>query len=785
MACREHRRPVADLCCTLLLLASSVVAAQSNAPSNDQPNATRYAGRPLAEALELLRADGLDMLYSSQLVVPEMRVEHEPRAQTPEAVLGEILAPHGLQARRVGANRFLVVRAAGGEDSRAARSGPGEVDARTLDEVLVHASRYALGRGVTPSVTLLDRQRLDVIPGVEQDAIRSLQRIPGSASGGLSALSHVRGSYEDEVLIRFDGVRLYEPFHLKDFLNLFGAVDPELIDTVDVFSGGFPVEYGDRAAGVLDIAPRATQEAEHLIGTSVIYNRAISSGSHSAGRGQWLAGYRRSNLIPVLHQLERDVGEPLFEDILLRYSYHITPTVSATVGYLALEDDHELFTEDRTQQATARYSDDATWLWLNYEQDLWSLSLHAAHSQLSAKRSGTAVRAGVSTGSLRETRDSTIDDVRLEWSLRRWDRLHWRGGLDFSRSEADYDYVADATFLPPLADAFGRPVMLTQRVDRRFSGDSYAPWIEARGEAGRTTVELGLRFDERSWLERSGQWSPRASVRYDLDDKTVLRASAGRFLQSQTLNELEVEEADPQFAAPESSRQAILGLERLLPRDLKLRIEAFDRRAHGVRPRFENVLTNVVLLPEIEVDRLRIAPHTSHARGVEISVQGAALPDLSWWTTYTWSRSDDRFDGNDAPRSWDQRNSVLLGAAWRRPPWLLSAVVGYSSGWPFTELRFEGGPAGDATGFTTATLGPRNGGQFGDRLLVDLRARYSLSLRHGQLEFIAEVRNAASRGNDCCRDVEVTPLPAGAYSIEVDEKEWLGLLPIIGVNWRF
>ena len=740
---------------------------------------------PLAQALEILRKEGIDLLYSSQLVQPQLRVLQEPRSQAPQSVLAEILAPHGLEARPVAQGRLVVVRASAAAAEATSDAGSELHGSLPLDEVLVHASRYELLREV-PASLALERAELGAMPGVEQDVIRSLQRIPGSASGGLSATAHVRGAYDDEVLMRFDGVRLYEPFHLKDFLNLFGAVDPELVDSVNLYSGGFPVEFGDRAAGVLDMRPRRTSGHETLIGASVINNRLISSGSHGGERGHWLLGYRRSNLAAVIRQLDRDVGEPQFEDLLVRYEYQLTPALNAAAGLMLLEDDHELFTLDRQEEARARYGDDAAWLRLEYaDAGGWSLGLQAAHSHLTARRNGSASRVGVSSGTLTESRVATIDDLRLTWALRTAPRIHWRAGLELSRGETLYDYDAAAQFEEPLASAFGRPGTLNQSVTADIDGDAVGAWLAARGELGAVTLDLGVRFDERSWIEGDEKWSPRVSLRYDLGERTVLRASAGRFVQSQSLNELEVEEPAPQFAQPETSRQWILGLEQRLAEGLQLRVEVFGREARTVRARFENVLDPLVLLPEIEIDRVRVAPESSRSRGVEVTLHGEAGGGLSWWGSYTWSRSEDRFAQADAPRSWDQRNAVLLGATWSSGPWQLSAVGGYISGWPFTDLRFEGPPAGDGSGFTTATLGERNGEDFEDRLLLDLRGQYSVELPLGQLEFFAEVRNAASRGNDCCRDVEISPLAGGAFAADVRQRKWLGMVPLAGINWRF
>jgi VWFA-related protein len=85
----------------LLLIVSLIVADEMES----------LAGRPLAEALRLLEARGLGVIFSSELIRPEMRVGHEPKASRPEDVLAEILRPHGLAFRPGPAGRLVIVRA--------------------------------------------------------------------------------------------------------------------------------------------------------------------------------------------------------------------------------------------------------------------------------------------------------------------------------------------------------------------------------------------------------------------------------------------------------------------------------------------------------------------------------------------------------------------------------------------------------------------------------------------------------------------------------------------------
>jgi len=75
------------------------------------PAAGRYAGRSLADVLRDLQSRGLSVVFSSELVRPEMRVAAEPKSTTPREILDEILAPHHLRAVAGPKNTWLVVRA--------------------------------------------------------------------------------------------------------------------------------------------------------------------------------------------------------------------------------------------------------------------------------------------------------------------------------------------------------------------------------------------------------------------------------------------------------------------------------------------------------------------------------------------------------------------------------------------------------------------------------------------------------------------------------------------------
>lgn len=100
-----------------------------------------WQGEPLIAALERLQDLGLRIVFTSELVRPEMRVPTEPTSREPRQILDQILAPHGLLARE-GPGGVLVV--AGG-DGRAGPAIAGEVLARGSREPIAEATVRLVG----------------------------------------------------------------------------------------------------------------------------------------------------------------------------------------------------------------------------------------------------------------------------------------------------------------------------------------------------------------------------------------------------------------------------------------------------------------------------------------------------------------------------------------------------------------------------------------------------------------------------------------------------------------
>jgi hypothetical protein len=175
-----------------------------------------------------------------------------------------------------------------------------------------------------------------------------------------------------------------------------------------------------------------------------------------------------------------------------------------------------------------------------------------------------------------------------------------------------------------------------------------------------------------------------------------------------------------------------------------------------------------------------IDPHTAESFGVEVLLQLRQRGPWSGWLSYAWSRAEDRIDGRDVPRSWDQRHAINLGVTWARGPWTVAATNSYHTGWPTTELVFD-----PTASIPTLAVDERNRSRFQAYNSLDVRVTRVFALRRGVLDVFAEITNATSRANACCVQYKRMENADGSTTYARDVDSWLPIVPSFGVLWRY
>ncbi len=728
--------------------------------ATEEDRVSAEAGDSISEIIDRLRADGFSIAYSTALLPPGLVVQERAVAPEPLALVRKILRPHGLTLRTT-STLHVVTRITQKAPPPATEPAPVQLTAADLApqempiaEVIVSASRYRILREPLGTSSFITQRTIQLLPDFGEDPIRAVHRLPGTAAGGPSAQAYIRGGEQNDTDIVLNGQRLLDPYHVRDFQNLFSAIDARAIDGIEVFTGGFPVKYGDRMGGMVLIdtlmpdKPRRTE-----IGVSVFNTSVLSAGTTGDGDVDWVVSARRGNLDLILNE---DLGEPYYFDVFAEIGWNISPDTRLSANWLLIDDKVLVVTEnDPTEREESDNNTRNAYFWVNWSQH-WTDSLQSdtvlSTNTFNSERTGMIDNVERIVGMVDDRRRVDILGIRQDWTYDFTPNQRLLFGGELRSVSAGYDYFSIVDYFG-LFRSFG---IVPSSVERDLlveaGGQSAALYLSDRWQFTKNTVaELGIRWDMQTYTSatRERQVSPRFSILHSIGRDTTLRASWGRYYQSQGIYELQIEDGVTDFFPAQRSDQAIVGLQHNFRDYYSFRIEAYWNSMERLRPRYENLFDPLAVIPEIQPDRVRTAPEKASARGAEFSLAYTSDGAFSWWATYTRATVEDRINGSNVPRSWDQKHAVQVGLAWSSDRWDIGLVLNRHSGWPKTNLAI-----GSSSGPTMpgVAVGERNADRFGRFSTIDMRVSYKKPVSIGTLSMYLELSNAFNRSNPCCVD---------------------------------
>ena len=784
--------PVTGFASTRRVLVLALILVLSSVPNVARSLETEIepvlAGRALADALLVLRDRGLELIFTTEVVGPEMRVESEPTGEDLPAILRDLLAPHGLTVEEGPRGVLVVVRDPDAPPSDRETLPPGERPSID-DEITVRPSAVSLLETEPEGPFAFSRRELETVPHLGGDAFRAMPLVPGTATNDVTARFSVRGGRPDEVLIRLDGQELYEPYHLKDYESALSIVPTGTPASATLTTGGFPASRGDRMGGVLDL--RTTEPAtsrRSRLGIGATRAVAASSGGLPGEIGGWSFTARRGST-ELVQDLIGDES-PRFWDAFARVD--LTAWDGYSLSLRGLTSDDELDLQETLDGEAKRFETDygSRYAWLTHEGLLDRrilLETRASWASTRRDRRGDEAEEEASF-TIRDRRHMDVLGLSQAGSLEIGGDQVLELGWEARRFEAEFDYEARLDRELVVFAPFSSPREEKLSFQDTLEGDHVGVWLSERFVGlDRLTAELGVRFD-RHTLTDDSLWSPRLNAAWRLGEGSLLRASWGRFHQSQRPYELLVEDGQTALQPAERADHWVLGYERLLgknpSRSGAIRLEAFRREIDDPRARWENLLEPINVFPEIEPDRVRIAPDRATAEGIEALLRGSLGPRTSGWLAYPWSESRQVFEGREIPRSLDQTHAFVayLGRRLGRH-WHLAAAWHYHTGWPTTpvmarELR----EAGEEESELGLAFGDLHSERLPDYHRLDLRVSRTWQVRRSTLRLFVDVQNAYDRQNIGGFDPDFDEEDG---TVELDPEPWPGVLPSFGVVWEF
>lgn len=142
----------------------------------------------------------------------------------------------------------------------------------------------------------LSRKELETLPYLmgEVDPLRIIQLMPGVHTAGEGNTGfYVRGGAVDQNLIMLDNNIVYNPSHLFGFFSVFNGT---AINSMDLFKGGIPANYGGRLSSITKVNTRrgSTDKVKGEGGIGLLSANALVEGPINKGKGSYLVAGRRT-----------------------------------------------------------------------------------------------------------------------------------------------------------------------------------------------------------------------------------------------------------------------------------------------------------------------------------------------------------------------------------------------------------------------------------------------------------------------------------------------------------
>lgn len=534
--------------------------------------------------------------------------------------------------------------------------------------------------------------------------------MPGFAQNANGAI-HPRGAHNQMTFV-IDGMPVSDQL-TGAFAN---AVDPNIVQTVELFTGNVPAEYGNKVSAVANITTRSGMGTARRFGGSTLINAAqfdllsqVTHVSGEAGHFGYSAVFNSSKTNRYLDSVSLDNlhnggnnqraftrldWHPGARDVFRlnlmagRASFQLANLRSQHANGM---DQRQMLRDGAISLGWVRTLDGQTTFDAN-------LSARKAQSWLRPSAGDIPVTASQARQMSTVTAGARLNAVRGRHTL--------RTGFDIQRYPLSEHFtlgITSPTFNAPEDTEDFNPNLLAHDLTRggrlfdfrsRRTGGMYSGFFQDAVSLGRLNLSLGLRFDAYRFIVNGNQLQPRLGAAYHIRETgTVLRVSYSRLYQTPP-NENLLLTSSPQVAAltPPAVQEALGGWAPIRPEEQNF-FEAGFHQAVGKTASLnaawyhknsrnlqdnDNFLDTGIIFP-ITLSRIRV-------NGVEGRFTGYVGRGLSYALSVTHSRAvatppftGGLFLGNDAVDSFTQGPFIID----HDQPLSLHAVVNWNhpKGW--------------------------------------------------------------------------------------------------------
>ncbi len=601
----------------------------------------------------------------------------------------------------------------------------------------------------------LSATELTKTAGSGGDPLKAITALPGivAVSEG-SAEVYMRGSNGSDNITWVNNAPVGYLYHFGGFQS---TINPALIEDINVFLGGFPVQYGDALGGVIDAKLRAPKNdrLRYQFDISTITSSFLIEGPAGASGGDsfFVAG-RRSYLDLIFSPSDAsdafandDEDDP--DQILLVprfYDFQALYRHQLDGGYL----DSYLFTagDEMTMELRSSAKSDPqiagearekksyqtaglTWQ-QRWNEQLDSIATLAYISEKGANRLGRDELGDAFFSRVEEKTFFLQEELRWRPQAGRQLSLGFDGGhanipvdvyrpRSYREDDPDFDFTTQKKY----------------RLKKTLKASEFSPYIKYRQQWGnQLTTQLGLRHSN---IKLTGgfhahQFSPRATLEYKLRPETLLTATWGQYIQMPAGEEIVKSFGNPSLLMTEAEHR-ILGIEHHFNSLYSVKAELYHKPMKNL----------VIALDENGPPDNFLNRGTGEAYGFDLFIKRKPSQRKMGWLSLSWAKSRRTNEITSVTRDFSGDQPLTVTAVWGQPfsgswkRWDWSIKAQANSGKPYTAVISR---SWDATNDRwLAEYGEFNAKRLPFYYKVDLRIGREVLFKESKLKLYLDLQN--------------------------------------------
>ena len=497
----------------------------------------------------------------------------------------------------------------------------------------VHASQLILNTMGTSSATTIPHQTIAPIAGTG-NLSKVLYTVPGAAQGPFGEV-HFRGAHT-EITYRIDGVNI--PSAVSGSFS--DIMDPQDIENIEVLTGGYPAEYGNSLAGVVNITTK--HNPEKMVGITVgnyatngiNFDAADSTGAFS----YHISGVSSSTDRGLDTPVDTPIHDSLFKNVLFGdFGYVLDNNDRLT---LMLSGNISKYQIPNTQEQQAMGVNDNQDESNDFEVLIWhhdfgndarlKVSQYRRGSTLSSLGSPADLMGGTATNPAytANVTESYLDyGTQADYTNDAVKHNQIKVGVHYKWMVNNQSFYLDEnpTTFPSFFDA---------HVDRAYEASGYA---QDKLHFAPVTVNAGLRYDYLNQYVTADQVSPRLGIAIQPFATNTIHGYYGRFFQPAPFESVRVNSI-PMFnnqsmsipLKPESDNYVEAGDQQLIGSYLLAKLTWYYKLMKNVIDYNQLLNSNIYVPYNIQ---------QGYTRGIEFSLQSRDIHGFSAIWNLAWEKS--------------------------------------------------------------------------------------------------------------------------------------------------